>query len=87
MWEELHKDPLDISPFLPTITEKEYSMMKFLRLEMDRTGMDPTKGKVVHIESLRKQLPRYFHAWDIITMKVHGFFLQNPNDWTLARSC
>lgn len=58
MWEELHKDPLDISNFLPAVTKVEYTMSKFLRLEMDNTGMDPTRGRVVSIDTLRRQLPR-----------------------------
>lgn len=58
MWEELHKVPVNISAMLPPILKEGHSDKKFLRLEMDNTGMDPCKGKVVNIEDLRRQLPK-----------------------------
>eukprot|EP00923_Selenidium_pygospionis_P051758 GHVN01089714.1.p1 GENE.GHVN01089714.1~~GHVN01089714.1.p1 ORF type:complete len:2181 (+),score=425.58 GHVN01089714.1:632-6544(+) len=59
MWEDHTKDALDITPFLPrSLTEAAESTSSYLRLEMDRTGMDPTRGRVVTIDAVKRQMPK-----------------------------
>ncbi|CDJ37889.1 EF hand domain-containing protein, putative [Eimeria tenella] len=58
LWDELPKDPMDVTDFLPAGLLEGSIRTKYLRLEMDTLGMDPTKGRVVSIECLRKKLPR-----------------------------
>lgn len=58
LWDELPKDPMDVTEFLPAGLLEGGIRTKYLRLEMDTLGMDPTKGRVVSIDCLRKKLPR-----------------------------
>ncbi|KAL8450967.1 hypothetical protein Emag_002969 [Eimeria magna] len=58
LWDELPKDPMDVTDFLPSGLLDGSIRTKYLRLEMDTLGMDPTKGRVVTIDCLRKKLPR-----------------------------
>ncbi|XP_026190324.1 LOW QUALITY PROTEIN: uncharacterized protein LOC113146614 [Cyclospora cayetanensis] len=58
LWDELPKDPMDVTDFLPAGLLEGSIRTKYLRLEMDTLGMDPTKGRVVSIDCLRKKLPR-----------------------------
>ncbi|CDJ45704.1 EF hand domain-containing protein, putative [Eimeria brunetti] len=58
LWDELPKDPMEITDFLPSGLLEGTIKTKYLRLEMDHLGLDPMKGRVVSIECLRKKLPR-----------------------------
>lgn len=49
---------MDVTDFLPAGLLEGSIRTKYLRLEMDTLGMDPTKGRVVSIDCLRKKLPR-----------------------------
>lgn len=58
LWEDLPKDPMDVTDFVPSDLKTGTIHTKYLRLEMDILGMDPTKGRVVSISCLKKKLPR-----------------------------
>ncbi|KAF8822497.1 EF hand domain-containing protein [Cardiosporidium cionae] len=58
LWDDLTKDPLNITDFLPEIAQDWQVPTKYLRIEMDKTGMDPTKGRLTSIDTLTRQLPR-----------------------------
>jgi len=71
MWEDLQKDPWDLSEFVPRRTASNVSRSTslaavsnqsdssyFICLEMDKLGLDPTRGKTVKIDNVRRQLPR-----------------------------
>ncbi|KFG58426.1 EF hand domain-containing protein [Toxoplasma gondii RUB] len=58
LWDDLPKDPLDITDFLPSSLLSETCPTKYLRIEMDKLGMDPMKGRVASIEVIQKKLPR-----------------------------
>ncbi|CDJ60111.1 EF hand domain-containing protein, putative, partial [Eimeria maxima] len=57
LWDELPKDPMEITDFLPAGLLEGNIKTKYLRLEMDNLGLDPMKGRVVSIDCLRKKLP------------------------------
>ncbi|KAF8821115.1 EF hand domain-containing protein [Cardiosporidium cionae] len=58
LWDDLTKDPLNITDFLPDIAHDWQVPTKYLRIEMDKTGMDPTRGRLTSIDTLTHQLPR-----------------------------
>lgn len=58
VWDDLPKEPLDITDFLPPVLLSETCPTKYLRIEMDKLGMDPMKGRVASMEMVKKKLPR-----------------------------
>eukprot|EP01069_Polyplicarium_translucidae_P000033 Polyplicarium_translucidae@DN1014_c0_g1_i1.p1 len=92
MWEDLVKDPMDIGDFLPREPRMRSSGNKkllgklpsprdrpfYLRLEMDRLGMDPMEGRIVSMDSMRQQLPRMLMSGLCSeTMKIMMLFSLN----------
>ncbi|PFH34767.1 EF hand domain-containing protein [Besnoitia besnoiti] len=58
LWDDIPKDPLDVTDFLPPSLLNETCPTKYLRIEMDKVGMDPMKGRVASIDVIKKKLPR-----------------------------
>ncbi|PHJ22833.1 ef hand domain-containing protein [Cystoisospora suis] len=58
VWDDLPKEPLDITDFVPPVLLSETCPTKYLRIEMDKLGMDPMKGRVASMEMVKKKLPR-----------------------------
>lgn len=56
MWDDLPKDPVEVT-YRDTSTG--IATTKYLRLEMDWTGLDPTKGRTVAVHTIKRDLARY----------------------------
>lgn len=64
IWEDLQKDPMDITEYLPdalllpALEVENAVQTKFLRLETDNLGLDPTRGRVVALSTFRSRIAR-----------------------------
>eukprot|EP00923_Selenidium_pygospionis_P058363 GHVN01102440.1.p1 GENE.GHVN01102440.1~~GHVN01102440.1.p1 ORF type:complete len:1420 (-),score=275.88 GHVN01102440.1:660-4499(-) len=71
LWEDLPKAAIDVAwampdedqakrdiPAMGRVGDVTSALNKYLRIEMDRIGMDPMKGRIVSLDTIRKHLPR-----------------------------
>ena len=64
MWDVLDKDPVELGDFLPPEFRSNRAgggdcRLLYLRVGIDKTGLDPTQGKTVHLDTIRRQLPKF----------------------------